>query len=233
MNAIMNSYMKWKAFFLALVFGAVFSSPVFAWTNPAANPATGGGTIIAEQGSPANVIYIKSNGNVGIGTSNPAAKLEVSGLGNQNITITSTNHSDAGLILMRNENSYFDWKMVDSGGNLLFQRSADDGLNWSTNVFFGGSSTTNGMVGIGTTSPTVKLEVAGTVKATAFEGPLSGTISAPNVSAGEFGANTGGGNYSFPGHVGFGNFTVRYVTADSIGIYDSVGALVVEFDEGI
>ncbi|MBN2198098.1 hypothetical protein JW698_02845, partial [Candidatus Wolfebacteria bacterium] len=31
-----------------------------------------------------------------------------------------------------------------------------------------------------------------------FTGPVSGTLSAANVSAGSFGANTGGGNYSFP-----------------------------------
>jgi predicted heme/steroid binding protein len=69
-----------------------------------------------------------------------------------------------------------------------------------------------GNVGIGTTSPTSLLTVNGqvysqsggfkfpdgTVQTTASTGGGSSTVTAANVSAGSFGANVSGGNYSFP-----------------------------------
>lgn len=71
---------------------------------------------------------------------------------------------------------------------------------------------TNGNVGINQTNPSQKLEVAGTIYSSSggFKFPDgttqttaagSATIPATNVSAGSFGANTGGGNYTFPGTV--------------------------------
>lgn len=39
-----------------------------------------------------------------------------------------------------------------------------------------------------------------------FTGVLTGTVSAGNVSSGQFGSNTGGGNYSFPGNVSANEF---------------------------
>jgi hypothetical protein len=70
-----------KAFGLLTVAisGIVLMSPAFAWTNPTANPATGGGALFADQDAPANSIRIKSDGNVGIGVSNPTYKLHVNG----------------------------------------------------------------------------------------------------------------------------------------------------------
>jgi len=75
----------------------------------------------------------------------------------------------------------------------------------------------SGSIGIGTTDPgafrlnvngntniTGSLNVIGTTTASAFIGPLTGTLNASNVSAGVFGANTGNGNYSFMGKVGIG-----------------------------
>jgi hypothetical protein len=65
-------------------------------------------------------------------------------------------------------------------------------------------------VGIGTISPAYKLDVSGDVRVTgtlyanAISGTYTGTINAANVSSGQFGANTGGGNYSFLGNVGIG-----------------------------
>lgn len=73
-------------------------------------------------------------------------------------------------------------------------------------------------VGIGTSTPSYPLSVAGTIfsstggfrfpdgttQTTAFSGSGS-TVTAPNVSAGAFGANTGGGNYSFPASLTVGS----------------------------
>ena len=48
------------------------------------------------------------------------------------------------------------------------------------------------------------LTTPATITATNFSGSFAGTLNAGNVSAGAFGSNTGGGNYSFPGNVGIG-----------------------------
>ena len=56
-----------------------------------------------------------------------------------------------------------------------------------------------GNVGINKT-PTSALDVNGTITATAFTGTVAGSVNASNVSAGAFAANTGGGNFSFPGN---------------------------------
>lgn len=65
--------------------------------------------------------------------------------------------------------------------------------------------TTNSRVGINNASPSYALDITGDIRVTgAIIGTVSTTISATNVSAGAFGSNTGGGNYSFPARVGIG-----------------------------
>ena len=76
---------------------------------------------------------------------------------------------------------------------------------WTGSVSIGGNNNlfwdnTNKRLGISTTTPQTSLHVVGNVTADAF----LGTINAVNVSSGQFGANTGGGNYYFMGNVGIG-----------------------------
>ncbi len=81
------------------------------------------------------------------------------------------------------------------------------------NMTVSGASTQTGNVGMGG-----NLTVAGTIS-----GTYTGTMSAGNVSAGSFGSNTGGGNYSFPG-----SLTVNGVTNSSSsvgsGVYGATSA---------
>ena len=88
----------------------------------------------------------------------------------------------------------------------------------------------NGNVGVGTTSPSSKFTVTGviesttggikfpdaTTQTTAYAGG-SQTITAANVSSGNFGANTGGGNYYFSGNVGIGTTgpTIKLAVGDT------------------
>lgn len=151
-----------------------------------------------------------NTGNVGIGTTNPGTygKLEIKQTADTNIGGISIGNSAYARIMRlwidASNNSY-----VESGsggvGNLI--------LNSGT-----------GKVGIATTTPAYPLTVAGTIysstggvrfpdgttQTTAFLGGSSQTITAANVSSGNFGANTGGGNYSFPANIGIATTTATY-----------------------
>jgi hypothetical protein len=143
-------------------------------------------------GTAANTLVTTSGGNVGIGTSSPANKIDVSKSvsGNNNHGITITNTSTAG------------W-----GGSLQFAHTLGGSTAVATRSFIsseGGPTgsifriatcigdnpaaermriDTSGNVGIGTTTPTEKLDVTGTVKATAFSGPINGTVGATTPAA--------------------------------------------------
>ena len=101
---------------------------------------------------------VKGNGNVGIGTSSPAQKLSVSGdtLTTGTTYVGDTNHSI---------------RAIGGSGVAISTYAVTDGIILKQST---------GNVGIGTTSPTQKLEVNGTVKATTFTGngtiPIGGII---------------------------------------------------------
>ena len=101
---------------------------------------------------------VKGNGNVGIGTSNPDQKLSVSGdtLTTGTAYLLDTNHSI---------------RAISGSGVAISTYAVTDGIILKQST---------GNVGIGTTSPSQKLEVNGTVKATTFTGngtiPIGGII---------------------------------------------------------
>ncbi|MFA5052718.1 MAG: hypothetical protein WC565_01545 [Parcubacteria group bacterium] len=241
--------MRKIAFLIFAVMGiAVFSAaPVLAWTNPAANPATGGGAVTAEQNAPASSILIKNTGGVWINTTTDTRPLVISRNGTDseriNIGITDgttnfyyKNDEAVGSISFRIQNTD-----TETGGGA----AAND--NVIMTILGGGASYDNGRVGIGTASPSYKLSVAGWIQSTTggFRFPdgttqttaaSSSTVNAANVSAGTFGDNTGGGIYLFPSNIGFksgvSSFTIRPISTTSMGIYDSAGAQVLVLDEG-
>jgi len=101
---------------------------------------------------------VKGNGNVGIGTSSPAQKLSVNGdtLTTGTAYLLDTNHSI---------------RAISGSGVAISTYAVTDGIILKQDT---------GNVGIGTTSPSQKLEVNGTVKATTFTGngtiPIGGII---------------------------------------------------------
>jgi len=101
---------------------------------------------------------VKGNGNVGIGTSSPAQKLSVNGdtLTTGTAYLLDTNHSI---------------RAISGSGVAISTYAVTDGIILKQDT---------GNVGIGTTSPSQKLEVNGTVKATTFSGngtiPIGGII---------------------------------------------------------
>jgi hypothetical protein len=100
-------------------------------------------------------------GGFGIGTTTPQTLLHVSGFSNTALRIEATNSVLPQLQLFRG-NSITSWAMRNNGGNLEFARS----LNSYANNVVEMSITTSGNVGVGTTSPSARLTVAGDMRLT-------------------------------------------------------------------
>jgi hypothetical protein len=104
---------------------------------------------------------IKQDGNVGIGTTNPAYKLDISGSLRATTGIFLGNISTSGSVLF-NDNQGINF----GNSNAKIYGSSTDGIK-----FNGGGSekmrlTQAGNVGIGTTNPGVALDVVGAIRAT-------------------------------------------------------------------
>ena len=104
-------------------------------------------------------INIDLDGNVGIGTDDPTAKLDVAG----NLRVT-------GFKLIDNNQGPGKLLQSDANGNATWADPppTDDG-DWTVNGDDIYRNVENGNVGIGTDDPTAKLDVGGKVKAQEFQ----------------------------------------------------------------
>jgi hypothetical protein len=153
-------------------------------------------------------MVIGASGNVGVGTADPAEKLDVRGNvvfdagANPNL-FTGLGAGELNRYLqLLNSPGLTTASGLKAGGVLVSDvyAYADPGKN---------DLIVKGNVGVGTPTPAYKLDVAGQVRSAAggFVFPdgttqttaaTSGASAAANISAGQFGQNAGGGNYSFP-----------------------------------
>jgi hypothetical protein len=98
-------------------------------------------------------LYLKNGGNVGIGTTSPAAMLDVNGGTGNGIRISAASGYPALIFANGNVNK---WIQYPNGDDLLFLDVAGGYVN---RVIF----KAGGNVGIGTIAPATKLHVAGTI----------------------------------------------------------------------
>ncbi|MEQ8575517.1 MAG: hypothetical protein RIB63_15725, partial [Fulvivirga sp.] len=113
---------------------------------------------------------VKSNGNFGIGTTNPGAILEVSGVHNQVKIDAIGSGNDAEILFdtrLDNGNNYNTAKIIADGGtggttpSLNFNVIDGDGSGWDQTLTIRSTdgSDNSGNVGIGTSIPNSKLEI--------------------------------------------------------------------------
>ncbi len=126
------------------------------WGLLSVNPNGISGPSFVIGSSTATNFIVTNAGSVGIGTTSPSRQFEISGTGAQYARITSTDDSTASLELFRPGNSFLDWRIRNTGGDLIFAYSDDDLSTTNTNLYMKSS----GEIGIGTTSPFARLSVA-------------------------------------------------------------------------
>ncbi len=141
-------------------FAATFSEPSFPPptnntlapldTGPTANIKTGG--LLLNSGGASNGLIVQY-GNVGIGTTNPTSSAGVAKV----LNIAGSPHT--GITLTDTDSGAGSWDIWTNDGGLYTWRSSA-GYGWTIN--------SAGNIGIGNTSPTKKLDVAGGVKGNEF-----------------------------------------------------------------
>lgn len=118
--------------------------------------------VAALGGTPTEKMRIDTSGNVGIGTTSPSAKLDIRGTGGDMVKILDSNNANNGFIFNTNLTSGY------SSTFRLDDTSLDIGHNSGSRAitFSNGGNTRmfikhTGDIGIGTSSPSAKIEVSG------------------------------------------------------------------------
>ena len=169
-----------------IIFGFIFgvTLSVFAWVNPSQNPPLGGGVLQTDTSGLKIVTttqvtsgnFTVNNGNVGIGTTAPGARLHVSGgsVGGGTSGIDITNTATGGRTYKLSAGI----KGVTEGGFTIMDRTAGDVHRLVID--------NNGNVGIGTTNPITKLDIDGRYKIHTFSHVVNVYNTAQNISLGSF-----------------------------------------------
>jgi len=144
----------------------------------------------------ANLAWDNTNVRLGVGTSSPSYKLHLVGSGaNANARIESTSTASSQLSFVNTSTSGVGFVVGlngDSSGNgILYHQDAKDILIY-TNTTERMRITSAGLVGIGTSSPSVALEVAGAGKFTAGNVSIVPTTTTSNAA---FIATNAGGTF--------------------------------------
>jgi len=169
--------------------------------------------VLNDAGNPFPLALNPSGGNVGIGTTSPGAQLEVASTANPGVIIGNgtTGYLKVGSTGWYDDGSYFSplggrsfYVRSNVGNSYIYSKSIYLGSSSGTNVYLRGNNISGnnfsipasgntyfnngGNVGIGTTAPKGKLDVAGGISAGTYAGvntpPSNGMIISGNVGIG-------------------------------------------------
>jgi len=174
------------------------------------NQGSGSGGDIQFMSAGSNTLKIQANGNVGIGTTNPAVPLTVSTTSNESLRLDASDGQQTTIGFAQNNNVR--WlignDLFANGGNGFFVYNEDLAI---TRIYADGSA--NGFVGIGNvTNPSTQLDVDGANNKTSL-----------HLRSGDNNTASGGGNQITLGYDGSTNYRHNIKTRhDSINISNNL-----------
>jgi len=171
-----------------------------SWDTTPATKNAGLRFFTTSQGAQAEKMRIRNNGYVGIGTLTPSSLLEIKGAGAKHIIHATSGNPE----LEFNDDGTDEFSIYFDTGNKSLNFN-EAGIGTHLAIKDGGN------VGIGTTSPAVKLDVNGSIRgATEVVNQSSGAISAVNCYGDTIYATTSGGTLTLPaGVVGMNLYTIN------------------------
>jgi hypothetical protein len=156
-----------------------------SWATPSSSLSGGSAGYAAAWSSSSALTYDSAlyvdttNHRIGIGTTSPSFPLHVNmatAANNTNLLVDNSSVSGGYNAIVRLKNSAREWLISGSGAASGLDSSGALGIYDQTAPAWRLVINSSGNVGIGTTTPATKLEVNGTVKASAYTG-LSGSFS--------------------------------------------------------
>jgi hypothetical protein len=152
----------------ATIGGFVVLAPRQALTPaPVAGHAGSAFSLAASDGAPTNAVIVDSAGNVGIGTGAPTANLQINGPVPA-IVLQDTSGTQQGYLELVDSGGvaqgYFGFGSSSSPHSTIWNRRLGGAIQFGTQDQDRMLISGTGNVGIGTTSPTAKLDVRGSIK---------------------------------------------------------------------